>query len=449
MIPVVHGALHGHLSWGQLWSQYGDRRLVMSRLVYVAFGLIDHMNEKLIIISGALLLIASFALLLPLFRAYLAKRLTFLPVFILSMIWFSLADVQNSLWGFQIAWYLTTFFLMSMIFFLLRRPCNPSLCVAIAIAAAIAGSLSDIVGFTLWPIGLICVIWRSPWGRRTYYEIGIWISAALIAVAIYFHGYRSATTLCIPASACSLTFGPSHPVLLAKFFFLIVGNVVPTAASKAQYNWAAPYQPHALGAHQLLGVIICIAGAYVVVQMIRERRWQMSPLPLVLIVFAVLFDLDIALARVGQGLLSAVQYGDRYALPNVVMIVGIAVYGWSRIISERPGESRSSIDRRRLLRGLGICVLSALVAAQLGLTTYFGVIEGSISQQERVVAARIAVNLDQSPAGERPCYLGGYLINLLDQWRQFAIHDQLSVFQPGLDTQYKAAGLPRLAACSR
>ena len=32
MVPFLHSALHGHLSWGQLWSQYGEPRLPLVRL---------------------------------------------------------------------------------------------------------------------------------------------------------------------------------------------------------------------------------------------------------------------------------------------------------------------------------------------------------------------------------------------------------------------------------
>ena len=100
MIPVVDSVLHGHLGLNVLWSQYGDRRLVVSRLVFVAFGLTDHLNEQFVMLSSALTFIgAYFAFLLNL-RAYLGKKLTILPVFVLGVgivvyTWASVPDLRR------------------------------------------------------------------------------------------------------------------------------------------------------------------------------------------------------------------------------------------------------------------------------------------------------------------------------------------------------------------
>ena len=101
MIPVVDSALHGHLGLSVLWSQYGDRRLVVSRLVFVAFGLTDHLDEQFVMLFSALTYIGAYFVFLLIFRAYLGKRLTFLPVFVLGVVWFSLADYLNTLWSFS------------------------------------------------------------------------------------------------------------------------------------------------------------------------------------------------------------------------------------------------------------------------------------------------------------------------------------------------------------
>jgi hypothetical protein len=128
MIPLVNSAIHGHLAIGALWSQYaGAARIVVGKLIFVAFSLMDHLDEKSIILCSAVIFIASYVLLLICFRSYLGRRLRFLPVLVIGMVWFSLIDVQNSLWSFQISWYLVVFFFV-VAMYLLLVPTNIGIC---------------------------------------------------------------------------------------------------------------------------------------------------------------------------------------------------------------------------------------------------------------------------------------------------------------------------------
>ena len=68
IIPFVDAAKHGHLTISALWSQYGDRRLFLGRLIFIAFGFADHLNEKTVILFNAVVFVVSYVLLLHLFR---------------------------------------------------------------------------------------------------------------------------------------------------------------------------------------------------------------------------------------------------------------------------------------------------------------------------------------------------------------------------------------------
>jgi hypothetical protein len=436
VVPIVDAALHGHLTLGALWGQYGDRRLFLPYLIFVGFGFIDHLNEKAIIIFNATLFIGSYVLLLFLVRSYVRRRLT--PAcFFLGVVWFSLADVQNELWSFQLSWYLMVLFFMVMTFVLLIPERHHNLYIGVGIVAATAGSLSDIQGFSLWILGAICILWARPWVRRTYYRLAIWIAAAVAVLAIYLPGFRSHYSQCYPRTpVCSLTFGLRHPDQMAKFFVLLVGNVIPTSLSAVH--------PRYIGVHQLLGAALVIAALFVLVQTIRERSSGRNPLPLLLILFALLFDLNIALGRVGLGLLQAVNDADRYTMPNIILIVGILVYAWAHA----PNLLRLSrpINWRVWLSAVGTAVVVVFVAVQSILTTSFGITNGSAQQRERVTAARIAVNLDKIPPAKRACSFGGPF-SFLDQYRLMAIHDRLSVFQPQVERSYRAEGPPSIPRC--
>jgi len=114
-VPVVHAALHSHLTFGALWSQHNENRIFVPNLLVVLSALIEDYNSKTIILLGACFFIASYVLLLGAFRSYLGRPLTVLHSLTLGLVWFSLEDTENSLWGFQLAWYLVVFFLMVLV----------------------------------------------------------------------------------------------------------------------------------------------------------------------------------------------------------------------------------------------------------------------------------------------------------------------------------------------
>ena len=445
MIGLVAGALHGHLTMSELWAQYVAGRPFVTRLVVLFFGTFDHLNEKSITLFSAGTFIASFFLLLFPFRAYLGRRLTFLPVVSLGVVWFSLADPENALWAIQLVAYLAVFFFAAMAYLLLVPRHHRNLFFALGIVAAVAASLSFLQGFVVWPVGLICLLWASPWGRRTYYEAAIWVSAAVITSAIYLHGYVSGNSSCLVEGgrlgACSPTYGLLHPVELVRYFLVLVGNVVPTSLSSLQ--------PRHLLAYELLGAVICTVAGFVIFQSIRGRRLRANPLPLLLIVFALFFDLMIALGHLGEGLLSAGI--DRFPLPNIILLVGIVVYAWAHAPDLR--KIRQSINGRERLKLLGFVTLAVFLIVQCVETTRFGITNGSVVRAANVTTARVVVNLNRIPRARRACYfestvVGPTLPNLY-AWRSIAERNQLSVFQPATRRVYGAEGPPTITQCDR
>ena len=376
-----------NVTFSQLWVQYVDTRLLVAFALLVGFGVVDHLNEQSIMLFSAGLFIAAFVLLLPLFRSYLGRRLTFLPVLTLGIVWFSVADFQNSLWSFQVAWYFVVLCFVAIAFVLLIPHHHRDLCLAVAIVAAVAASLTEVQGFVVWPTALICLVWASPWRRRTYVESAIWIASAVVTTALYLHGFVFAadTNICVveggQKASCSLTFGLLHPGHLARFFTVLVGNVVPTLPGT-----------YVLG-HEILGSAICIVAGFIVVQMTRQRRLHPNPLPLLLIVFGLLFDLVLALSRLGEGLNGAGI--DRYTMPNIILLAGIVVYGWGRA----PSLSRTSDVKSwpEWIKVLGAATLAVFLVVQVVVATQFGVTNGNAMRATSEEVARVVVNLDRIP----------------------------------------------------
>ena len=442
-MPLISAAFHHDVTLNELWVQYGDTRLFLSFLFFVGFALSDHLNEKTIILCSAALYITTFVLILGLFRSYIERPLTFLRVFSLGIVWFSLADVQNSLWSFQLAWYFVVLAFAATAFVLLVPHNHRNWFFGAAIVAAVAASLAEVQGFVVWPVGLICVLWAGRRGHRAYFEGAIWIGSAALTTVIYLRGFVFAadTYICVveggQRSKCSLTFGLLHPLELGRFFLILVGNVIPT--NPGRY----------LLAHELVGSALCIAAAFVVVQTIRERRVRTNPLPLVLIAFALMFDAILALSRLGEGVSGAGL--NRYTMPNIVLLAGILVYAWKGLLNvEKPEKEMSWLQQ---IKPLARVMLVAFLILQCVVATRFGIRGGDSMKATSLNVARVVVNLDRIPSDRRACYFESVVvgppISALNTALTIATQEHLSVFQDGAGEQFRLEGPPHVAHCDR
>ena len=376
VMGIVSPALHGHLTMSLLWSQWTSSREVTGRLVFISFGFIDHLNLRAVMLLSAGIFVATFVLVLICVRSYLGRRLTFWPVLTLGVVWFSLVDFRNSLWSNQLSWYLCLFFVVAVVHLLLVSRKNALLSLGLGVVAAVLASLSFSFGFLAWPLGLICLLWR----KRGRLELTIWIIAAVAMAVVYFHGWQTNGGGCLSTSVrCSLTYGLSRPDRLIEYYVLLVGNVVPLSSTGIETH---------LWMHIVQGIGLLLGAILVGVQTFRERQVQANPLPLLLIVFGLLFDLMIAPSRFGVGLKSSVSLDySRYTMPNVLLLVAIVILpartfrnGTVPVVFGSSGSAHwrhSSWSSQSLgtcrdspTGAPGICSTSVLVASSLTLTRF-------------------------------------------------------------------------------
>ena len=311
VVPLIHSALHGHLTLSGLWAQHLESRIFFPNLVFVVSGFIDHYDVRTIILLSAVIYIASYFILLRLYRAYDGRLLTAVPCLVLGLIWFSFADVKNALWAFQVAWFMVTFCFIILIYLFSVSSLNRSIMLVFALLAAVIASYSALQGFVLWPLGLFLLFWKTPWSRRTYIEAGIWTIGCVTAVLLLLRGYSQLIALgtCPAAARCQSGYLVSHPFQVLLFFFRVVGNAYPTTAN-------------AVWAQEIFGAVLALISVFIVVESFRERRVRFRiPLPSAMILFSLLFDVMIAYGRFGYGT-PALQY----VMPQVILLAGIATY---------------------------------------------------------------------------------------------------------------------------
>jgi hypothetical protein len=447
VVPLVHAALQGHLSLGALWALHNDNRMFIPNLMFIGTGVLTHDRpEGTILLSGAVFVL-TFLLYLRAFRTYVHRPLSPLSVLALGIVWFSLADWQNALWAFQLAWYLILMALVAMIWLLSRGP-ERRLVLVGAISLAVAASVSSSQGLLLWPVGLVCLLWSSSdsgGDRRhaTAKVVAAWSTAAVLTTTLYLWGYRTSAPTGISAvisrrlsgfnwSSDSVSFGLHHPLVTLRFLLVMIGNVVPINTDPST-TWSG----------QLIGGAICAIGIFVVVRSCRNRHFgdRLQCLPVAMIAFGLLFGIEIALGRVQLGIASGALL-SRYTMAGLPIVVGIVTYA----MRELPVRRSQPVAR------VVLALLSAFLLFQFATATDHGLSQSAAYQRSLDVGARIVVNDDRIPPDQRTCYaLYGLLVyhapDLNPAVAAAMRRDQLSVFRPADYSYYRAQGLPRIRAC--
>ncbi len=400
VVLFVRPALNGHLRLSHLWSQYNESRLLVGNAVDVIFGFVDHLDLRAVIFFSAAVFIVSYVIVLALFRAYLRRPLTPLSVLVVGAVWFSVADVQNSLWAFQVSWYLTVFFVVSMLFALLVPEHHRTVWLTVGAVAALAGSFTTIQGFFCWPLGAICILWSRPGARRTVVEIVSWCAVVLSTVLLYLPGYNFNNNGCIPASSCSSSVAFHHPVTALRFLVALIGAVIPGGILDF-------FQPTHIVRFELVGAAILVVSLFIVIQSFRFRgSSERMPLPLLLITFSLVFDVTVTMGRSGTGPVGAAS-SNRYVMPNLILVVAILIYAWAHVPLHRSGPSTSKVHAS-LAYG-AVLVLTVFLVVQVREATGFGLTNGSLQRSSMIESARLFVNLDRVPTDRRSCVVDSSL----------------------------------------
>jgi hypothetical protein len=437
LVPMVHAAIHGHLALSQLWGQYNESRLFSQNVIVILFGFVDGLDLRSVIFLSATALIASYAGLLILLRKYVGT-LTPITVLVVGLIWFSLADVENALWAFQVAWYLTVFFFVAMLVALLLPSNHRTALFVVAVVSATAASLTTVQGFLCWPVGAICLLWARHSTRRARAEIAVWLGALVANLVLYLPGYKfSDANTCVAPSLvvenCSITGLLHHPFTALGFFVALIGNVIPA-------NLGSGFL-HDVARFEAVGAVLLAAALFVLLQSWRDRTSSVDPpLPLLLIVFALLFDVIVTLGRAGTGAAGAVS-NNRYNMANLILVTGVFIYALAHL--QRPRLPIAGRPWRASLRYLAAFALAILLVVQVTVATGFGLSNGSATSTWRVQNARLLVLKEFGLTKEVYCEL---LLN--DPFGEppkatrDAVADQLGEFSPGSAHYYHELGPP-------
>ncbi len=430
MVPGIDAALHGRFRPGDVWAQYQETRVPVVHLVFLAFAEADRLDTRAVIVLNALVFAASYAVVLAFCHRYLPRGLTPLPVLLVGVTWFSLADVETAFWAFQIGWYLVVFCYLGAMGSLLLPVRSNRVWLAVAVSLAVVGSLSFVQGFIVWPLAAAAIAWTWSTRPDSARRMVVWWIAGVATLAVYLVGFDTSQTGCVRYFGCVAGVAYRHPAAALRYFVLMLGNVVPG-------GYLAPIG--SLVRFEVLGSVLLLAALWILGRTWFDRAGTDAlPVPALLIAFGLAFDAFIVVGRTGTGPAEAVD-ANRYLLANLIVLTGIVVYVVARLPYPR--------DLRRGSRGTAAwrvvapwVVVLLLVGTQVDVATRFGLVE---ARGESAIASRtawVAVDQDLLPADLRQCV---DIANLVaPEWVAATARDRLAEFAPNQAWKYNRLGPP-------
>jgi len=420
-IQIIADSYSGHLSFGDLWAQHYENRILFPNLVVLLLSRTTSFNVLVEEYVSAALLVASTGLLIFAHRRRVGLAwVYYCPVAILML---SFVQHQNTLWGFQLAWYLVLL-AVAATFTVLDRQNLTWWWLIVSVATAVVASYSSLQGLLVWPTGLLLLYYRK---RPRSFTI-VWLSAAAVTVALYALNYVAA-----PGTDDSVI---RHPIAALEFYFVAIGDVIGVNVSGTDATGTAIL---------VLGLVLFAASIWVLVAYCR-RRDETSGMPIaaVLIIFGLLFVGLFAVGRIALGLPGASS--SRFRTFDLLILVGLylaVLDRWALRRSAR-GNIQATSSGKHPQRAL--VVLAGIVASVVCLQIVIGVPQGLAGARtdhaNQILSGRVDVNVDRYPGGfVRSVIAVFYPIGFIRQMDQVAQQHHLSLFATDAAARYRAEGL--------
>lgn len=386
-VPLVHATQNGTLSFSALWALHNADRELFPNLVAIALALLTHWNDFYFFAFSALLLTISIAIMLWLCRQELQRSpLLFVAIPVFG---YTLAQNENTLWAYQIAWYIVLVALLASLAILLAQPRRWVPWLIVAMMLGVVSSYSSLQGLLVWPAGLVVLLAK---GRSAIDRIS-WSVAGIGVIAGYFAGFSSSNQAIYPISAYF-----HHVPMTLKAVFLTIGNVVPNFHLAIGSLEVSP----SYGTNEIIGAVIACWGiAMIAAWIARGRPNGIHAFAAALIVTGLGFDLTLIPSRL---------YGDptaglasRYITMSVLLYIGVylATVAWVRSRNTRSAWS---------IPVLAIAV--ALVVVQAYFSTTSGLGNGHQEYASRTTSADIMANWKTAPVSLIEPYLDPTLVGV-------------------------------------
>ena len=366
-----------------LWAQHNENRLLFPNILVLLQSDTTHFNIVFEEFPSGAMLVAAAGLFIGAHkrRSPSTPWLYYCPVLLVML---SFVQAGNTLWGFQLAWYLVMLALAATIF-IVDRPTLTRIELLAAIVVAVVGSFSSLQGLLIWPVGVV-LLWHRRRSRGFLYA---WSASAVVTGALYFYGFDFAS------SSSNTSYLLSNPIAGLRTFISVIGAVF---GEKIVDNNAdvIPNAPQASTSIVIVLGIVLLAIALWVIVVYGLRRDDVSgrPIGAAMVIFGILYVLTIVVGRTSSS--STSGDASRYTTFTLLIIAGCYLSLLSRPRArtrapkegqpERTTESTYLIVRWTLLAA--VCLLVVL-------GSLVGIDFGRYWHQREEVMADVTVNLDK------------------------------------------------------
>ena len=438
-IKIIADSYSGKLSLGALWAQHNENRIFFPNLIVLALSRTTHFNIVVEECVGGILLALSIGLLAVTHRRRVGP-ISWIFYCPMAFLMFSFVQYQNSLWGFQLAWYLVMF-TATLTIYLLDRWVLTWPVLAMAIGSSVVASFSSLQGLLVWPIGFLLIVARR---RRLPFAVA-WAVAAVVTTVVYFVNFDT-------AAAGPTFYAIQHPIDTAEFYLVLMGDVVGVNVTSMNGTGIAV---------AFVGLLIVVASGWALVSRgTRGRAAAGLPIAAALICFSLLFGVTVTQGRISAGLSAASQ--SRYTTFTLLALVGLYLFVLEQLaISKRvrdpaplptdpSGPGREDTVQRPPWHGpplrSGALIVSIVVIALVGLQVAVGLRTGLTGARaayaDQTLGARIVSNIDKYPDSVVVASLGELEpAALIRRMAAVAQSHRLSLFATGAVARYRSEGL--------
>ncbi len=393
----------GTLEFKDLFELHNNHRILFPRLIFIALGFISSWNIKLELFFSLCLAMITFILLYKI-SANTSKNQNYFFHFtnlLTALIFFSLAQSENWLWGFQIALFLINFCVILSCFILNQNQFKPKTKLLLAAIPCLIASFSSAQGLMSWLALIPGVIMISESGNQRKKYLTFWITLFAISSLIYSIGYTQEPKK-INLSLIEQLFASIH------FFFNLIAATLTNSYTFSSY----------------LGLIIILnfigLGCYCLINRKGKEYLLKSCSPWFSIgIFSILCSILITLGRYDYGANYAI-YTSRYTTHSLLLIIAV-IQLWFIIISKGNFSNRNYYPK--------------LIYSFIG-----GILVCLIAVKSEIVIAQAQTDLINKQRGET-CL---ELINYLEESKFFKTHPERCLLRLSKTTWWIQDGVKQL-----
>jgi hypothetical protein len=364
VIGFVDKALHNGIHLADFFAQHNEHRIFFPRLVFFINGTLGSMNSKFLMYISWLLMTISYGIILVYLNKSTGSISNLKKIFtgiLIGLICFNIAQFENILWGFQLAWFMIVFFaILSFWFFYLSYLNNSNRYFIFSIVSAIIASMSSAQGLFVLPsiMGIHFLLFLSK-ERIHIPKLIVLIVSFVLMTAIYLMNY-------VPPGYPGIT--GIHIIRLVLYFFVALGS---------------PLVLHGFGGWStllysaLLGFMLFLAVVFIMLVLLKRKKVKDNIFPLCLIIFGFIFCFFIDIGRIGLGNISQ-ALSSRYITFSSFVITGLLLISLREFMAKK---------NKKASRFPFLCIFSLFIVMLIQNTNF------SILQDTREFRNRNAVIL--------------------------------------------------------